>query len=153
MLINKIYLSNYFSNILEEKWLFKNEVSLDLDISRLPRIGEFYFKDPVQKSSIKFNYDKVETIIFDEHFKNEHYIIGKCPSYYFLAIRKNEDDYPWVSILKNMTFSPLVKEITFFKEMFPSSKTGEFARTLLLKHQLENDLLKKNSTKPKVNKI
>jgi hypothetical protein len=155
MIIDKPYLEDYFCNIITETWLFKSSSENFLNFnSRLPpRLGKFTFNDPVQKGAITFKVEHLEVLIFDEKFKNEHYLMGKCPSYFFLSIRKDEEEYPWVSIVKNSTLAPLVNKVTHFKEMFPYVKAGEFASKLLLNNKLNDNLAEKVSEQKKISKI
>lgn len=155
MLIDKPYLEEYFSNIISEKWLFNNgfEKFCDLNAPLPPKIGKFTLKDPIQKKIINFNVSLIQVLIFDEKFKEEHYVIGKCHSYFFLAIRKDEKEYPWVSIVKNATLAPLIKKITYFKEMFPRVKGGDFANKLLFNNKLSDDLVEKKCEHKKISKI
>ena len=155
MLINKPYLEEYFSNIISEKWLFNDDFEkfCDLNAPLPPKIGKFTLKNPIQKKIINFNVSLIQVLIFDEKFKEEHYIIGKCHSYFFLSIRKDEKEYPWVSIVKNATLAPLIKKITYFKEMFPCVKGGDFANKLLFNNKLSDDLVEKKCEHKKISKI
>lgn len=155
MYIDKIYLKDYFSNIIDEKWLFSgnSEKFSTLNGAVPARIGTFNIYDPVQKKSTTFDYNQIEVLIFDETFKEVHYLIGKCPLYFFLAIRKDEDEYPWVTVIKHSTLAPIIKEITHFKEMFPNVKAGDFANKLLLSNKLSDELYEKEVEPKKISKI